>query len=324
MQKVAVLGAGAIGGWLAAALAEAGVPVGVVARGATLAALRQQGLRIDRGGSRQIYRVAAGCSAELGPQDLVIIATKAQDVGRALPDLLPLLHANTTVVAALNGVPWWFTQRFSGPLQNVVLQSVDPDGAIATAIAAGRAVGCVVHASVTRTAPGCISVGKADRLIFGEPAGGGSGRVQWLAETFERGGVKSTVSDNIRMDTWAKLWGNMNMNPISALTRAGTARMLADAEVRTLCLRMMDEMAAVGARIGLPFAMSASERMAVTLKLGDFRTSMLQDLDHGASLEYQPQLGAVVEIARQAGVAAPYCESVLGLIRQLSVSVSGA
>ena len=324
MQKVAVLGAGAIGGWLAAALAEAGVPVAVVARGATLAALRQHGLCINRGGSGQVYRVAAGSSAELGPQDLVIIATKSQDVGRALPDLLPLLHASTTIVAALNGVPWWFNQRFAGPLQDVVLQSVDPDGAIATAIAAERAVGCVVHASVTRTAPGCISVGKADRLIFGEPAGGSSGRVQWLAETFARSGVKSTVSDNIRMDVWAKLWGNMNMNPISALTRAGTARMLADAEVRALCLRMMEEMAAVGARIGLPFAMSASERMAITLKLGDFRTSMLQDLDHGASLEYQPQLGAVVEIARQAGVAAPYCESVLGLIRQLSVSVSGA
>jgi 2-dehydropantoate 2-reductase len=324
MNKVAVLGAGAIGGWLAAALAEAGAKVAIVARGATLLALREHGLRLTRGEQQSTYRVAAGSSSELGAQDLVIVATKAQDVTRAIPDIAPLLHAGTCVVSALNGIPWWFTQRFNGPLNNVTLESVDPGGAIASAISPERALGCVVHASVSRTAPGCIRIGKVDKLIVGEPDGSTSERVRWLSDTFARAGVATPISSDIRLDTWAKLWGNMNMNPISALTRASTGRMLGDPEVRSLCLRMMEEMAAVGQRIGLPFDMTPAQRMDVTRKLGDFRTSMLNDIESGAPLEYLPQLGAVVEVARRAGVAAPYCESVLGLIRQLSISNSGA
>jgi 2-dehydropantoate 2-reductase len=321
-MKAAVLGAGAIGGWLAAALAEAGVATSVVARGASLAAIRGQGLRLARDGVEKSYAVSAGPATELGAQDVVIVATKAQDVARALPDLLPLLGSDTMVVSALNGVPWWFTQQFPGPLNDCVLESVDPAGAVARAIAPQRTVGCVVHASTARTAPGCIRVNKADKLIFGEPGGIVSDRVRWLAETFARSGITTVASDNIRLDTWAKLWGNMNMNPISALTRATTGRMLGDPEIRELCLRMMEEMAAAGARIGLPFAMSAADRMAVTLKLGDFRTSMLNDLENGAPLEYEPQLGAVVEIARRAGTPAPFCAAVLGLVRQLSASVA--
>jgi 2-dehydropantoate 2-reductase len=263
-----------------------------------------------------------GTSAELGAQDLLIIATKGQDVARALPDILPLLHADTTVVSALNGLPWWFTQDFPGPLNNIALESVDPGGLVAAAIAPQRVVGCVVHASISRTAPGCIQVGKIGRLIFGEPAGHHSERVRWLAGACARAGVTAVASDNIRLEIWSKLWGNMNMNPISALTRAPTARMLGDPDVRALCLRMMEEMDQAGRRIGLPLDMSASERIAVTLKLGGFRTSMLNDLENGAPLEYAPLLGAVVEVAQRVGVPAPYCETVLALVRQLSQSIS--
>jgi len=321
-MRVAVLGAGAIGGWLAGALAGAGVPTSVVARGASLDAIRRQGLRLVRDGREHSYAVTAGSATELGPHDLVVVATKAQDVARALPDLLPLLHGDTAVVSALNGVPWWFTQDFPGPLHGAALESVDPGGVVARAIGPARAVGCVVHASTARIAPGCIRINKLDKLIFGEPRGPVSPRVRWLAATFANSGVETVASENIRLDTWAKLWGNMNMNPISALTRATTGRMLNDPDIHALCLRMMEEMAAAGARIGLPFGMSATDRMAITRKLGDFRTSMLNDLESGAALEYAPQLGAVVEIARLAGTPAPFCAAVLGLVRQLSNSLA--
>jgi 2-dehydropantoate 2-reductase len=324
MKKVAVLGAGGIGGWLAGALAEVGVDVSVVARGATLTAIRERGLRLTRDGKETTYRLAAGSSTELGAQDLVIIATKGQDVTRALPDIAPLLHAKTTVVSALNGLPWWFTQRFPGPLNNVVLESVDPGGAVAAAIAPERAVGCVVHASAAQTAPGCIRIAKLDTLFFGEPDGHISQRVQWLADTFARSGVKTVASTNIRLETWAKLWGNMNMNPLGALSRSTTVAMLDDPDVNKLCLYMMEEMAEAGKCIGLPFAMSAAERMVVTRKLGAIRPSMLNDLDNGAALEWAPQIGAVVEVAQRAGVPAPFCESVLGLTRLLSNAVEAA
>ena len=321
-MKVTVFGAGAIGGWLASALADAGVVVSLAARGATLDAVRAHGLRVTRDGSERRLKLHAAPARELGPQDMLIIATKAQDVGRATSDIAALLGPDTTVISALNGLPWWFTQSFPGPLNDVVLQSVDPGGVVASLIAAPRAVGCVVHASVSRPAPGHIRIGKVDKLTFGEPSGKASLRVRWLVDTFARGGVTTVASSNIRMDAWTKLWGNMNMNPLSALTRATTGRMLDDDDVRTLCLRMMEEMAAAGTRIGLPFSMSTADRMAITRKLGDFRTSMLQDLENDAPLEYQPQLGAVVEVARYTGVPAPFCEAVLGLIRQLSNSLT--
>ena len=320
-MKVAVLGAGAIGGWLASALAEAGIQVSIVARGATLAALRTSGLRVLRDDTERTHHLPAGDAAELGPQDFVIVATKAQDVGAAIPQITALLTANTCVVSALNGLPWWFCQEFAGPLNNTILESVDPGGCVAAAIEPRRAVGCVVHASVARTAPGAIRIGKVDKLLFGEPGGAPSERVARLCAAFSRAGIAAIASPQIRLEIWAKLWGNMNMNPLSALTRATTGRMLDDADIRALCLRMMEEMAAAGACIGLPFAMSATDRMAITRKLGDFRTSMLGDLENGAELEFQPQLGAVVEVARRVGVEAPFCESVLGLIRQLSESM---
>lgn len=320
-MKVTVFGAGAIGSWLASALVEAGVPVSLAARNATLDALREHGLRITRDGEQRSRRIAAAPAALLGPQDIVFIATKAQQLPAAVDDIATLLGPETIVVAALNGLPWWFTRNFPGPLDGLSLESIDPGGTVAQLIPLDRTVGCVVHASVSRVAPGHVRIGKVDRLVFGAPYAAPPERVRWLADTFARSGIATVVSPDIRMDAWEKLWGNMNMNPISALTRAGTARMLDDDEIRSLCLRMMEEMAAAGERIGLPFAMTAAERMAVTRKLGDFRTSMLQDLEGGSPLEYEAQLGAVVEVARRTGTPAPFCEAVLGLVRQLSRSL---
>lgn len=317
-NRVAVLGAGAVGCWLAAVLSDAGIAVSLVARGASLEALRRHGLRIRRDGQERNLALPAGAAAAFGPQDFVIVATKAQDVPRALPDLLPLLHARTAVVSALNGLPWWFSAGLPAPLHGRALQSVDPGGLVAAAITATRAIGCVVHASVTRTGPGCVRVNDVDRLIIGEASGPASERVRWLVEACNRGGVAAVASDSIRLDVWTKLWGNMTMNPLSALTRATTGALLDDPQVRALCLRMMGEMAAVGARLDLPLAIGAAERMALTRRLGDFRTSMLEDLENGRPLELEPQLGAVVEVAQLAGVPAPCCAQVLALTRLLS------
>ena len=323
-MKVAVLGAGAVGCWLAAEFAAAGASVSVAARGATLEALSTRGLRITRGGTTRDLRLRAAPAADLGPQDMVLVATKAQHVGAALGESRALLGPSTTVVSAHNGLPWWFTRQFAGPLEDAVLESVDPGGAIAALLAPGQAVGCVVHASLWRPAPVQVQVGGVDRLIFGEPSGTDSERVRWLAGAAARAGIDGRVSHTIRRDVWTKLWGNMSLNPLSALARASTARLLDDAHVHTLCLRMMDEMAAAGERIGLPFAISAAERMGVSRRLGDFRTSMLQDLQRGAPLEYGPLLGAVVEVARRTGTPAPFCEAVLGLVRLLSQSLAEA
>lgn len=321
-MKVAVLGVGSIGGWLAAALARAGHGPNLIARGETLAALRSGGLRITDKGVEQRFDLPAGSANDFGVQDIVLVALKSQQFAAALPQLQPLLGPDTAVVGTMNGIPWWFFENFSGPLENASLTSVDPDGAAVRLITAARSLGCVVHAAVRCIAPAHFAVGGVDKLIFGEPSGNPSERSRWLVEAFVRAGIRSELSPNIRFDVWTKLWGNMNMNPLSALTRSSTLRMLDDPDVAALCARMMGEMAAAGAQLGLRFSIEPRDRMAMTRKLGDFKPSMLQDLEAGRALEYAAQLGAVVEIARRLNTPAPCCEGVLGLTRLLSRSLN--
>ncbi|MFI4913600.1 MAG: 2-dehydropantoate 2-reductase [Steroidobacterales bacterium] len=319
--KIAVLGAGSIGGWLAASLARSGAAVSLAARGSTLAALRTGGLRVRHGTQESTFRLPAAPASELGPQDVLVLAVKAHDLPAALGDLRALIGSRTTVVAAMNGLPWWFFHNFLGPLENVALESVDPGGRLAALIAPTQVIGAVVHASASRLEPGRIQVKAVDRIILGAPSGHASASLTWLVESLSRAGVRTRESRHIRLDVWAKLWGNMNMGPLSALTRATTGRLLDDPQVHALCLKMMTEMAACGARLGLDCELDPLERIAITRKLGDFRTSMLQDLESGAALEYGPLLGAVVEVAQRLALPAPYCEAVLGLIRQLALSL---
>jgi 2-dehydropantoate 2-reductase len=221
------------------------------------------------------------------------------------------------VISGTNGIPWWFFQDFDGPLKDQILESVDPDGLQAQAFPRGRTLGAVVHASVRVTAPGRVQVMAADRVLLGEPSGESSARVRAVVEALRAGGIDSQASQHIRDEVWAKLWGNMNMNPVSALTRSGTAKMLADPDVRALCVRMMEEMQRCGQLLRLNSAMTPSERIDITRRLGDFRTSMLADVESGRPLELAPQLGAVVEIADRLAVPAPFCRSVFGLTRLL-------
>ena len=311
------MGAGAIGGWIADALDRAGWGVSMVARGATLEALRRDGLAVRSEGRVRVSHPIAGSAAELGPQTYIFLCTKAQLLPAMAPALQPLIGPDSVVVSATNGIPWWFFQGFGGALAECRLEAVDPSGAQAAAFPRAGTLGSVVHASARVLAPARIEVVAVDRYLLGEPDGSDSPRVAQLAAALQAGGINAQVSRQIRQEIWEKLWGNMNMNPLSALTRAGTARLLAEDDVRGLCLRMMEEMHACAAPLGLAVNLSAAERIAVTQRLGNFKTSMLADLEAGRPLELGPQLGAVVEIAARLNVPAPFMRSVLGLARLL-------
>jgi 2-dehydropantoate 2-reductase len=317
-SSVAVVGAGAIGAWIADALGAAGWSVSMVARGSTLEALRAEGLRIERGGETRRSRPRAGSPAELGIHDFVFLTVKAQALPDLAPSLSPLIGPSTVVVSGTNGIPWWFFHDFGGAMANQPLDAVDPGQTQDRAFPRQRILGSVVHASVQVLAPAHIRVVAADRLLVGEPSGEITPHLERVAGGLLAGGINAEISRRIRHEVWAKLWGNMNMNPLSALTRSGTARMLADADVRQLCLRMMEEMQVCARRLDLQTSVTPAERIAVTQRLGDFKTSMLADLEAGRPLELAPQLGAVAEIAQRLDVPAPFVRAILGLTRLLA------
>ncbi len=313
-----IVGAGAIGAWIGDALGRAGWEVSMLARGPTLEALRSGGLIVERGGETRHSRPRAGLPPELGIHDYVFLTVKAQILPDLAPSLSPLIGPDTVVVSGTNGIPWWFFHDFGCALANQPLQSVDPDQSQERTFPRKRVLGSVVHASARVLAPGHVQVVAADRLLLGEPNGEVTDRLQAAVSGLRSGGVNAEISQRIRHEVWAKLWGNMNMNPLSALTRCGTARMLADADVRELCIRMMEEMQVCARHLDLQMDITPAERIAVTQRLGDFRTSMLADLEAGRPLELAPQLGAVAEIAQRLDVPAPFMRAILGLTRLLS------
>jgi 2-dehydropantoate 2-reductase len=313
VSSVAIVGAGAIGAWIGDAFDRAGWNVSMLARGATLETLRASGLRVAQGDETRASRPRAGSAAELGVHDYVFLSVKAQLLPELAPQLSPLIGPSTVVISGTNGIPWWFFHDFAGPLANRCLKSVDPDQSQERAFPRERILGSVVHASVRVASPANVRVVAADRFILGEPGGAVSPRVEALVNALREGGINAQGSDSIRRDVWTKLWGNMSMNPLSALTRCGTAKMLANADVRDLCVHMMDEMQHCAQRLNLGIAMSPAERIAVTQRLGDFKTSMLADMEAGRALELDPQLGAVVEIARLLDIPTPFLRAVLGL-----------
>jgi 2-dehydropantoate 2-reductase len=315
--KICLVGAGAIGGFLGTRLAlDAGNAVAALARGATLVSLRDHGWRLRENGEllQAPLAMASDDPRDLGAQDLVVLALKAQALPGLAPSLAPLFAADTIVMPAMNGVPWWFGAGVAA-LGTQPLESVDPGGGIAAAVPLRSVVGCVVHASAATTEPGVTTHRMGRGLIVGEPAGGDSARVARLGETLRRAGFEVTCSPRIRYDIWYKLWGNMTMNPVSALTGATTDRLLDDELVRTFCARAMQEAAAVGARIGCDVRESADDRQAVTRKLGVFKTSMLQDVEASRTLELDALVGAVREIGQRVGVATPMIDALLGLTR---------
>lgn len=311
-KTVCVVGCGAIGGWLGAGLARAGCQVSVFARGATLAALQTQGLRL---GTEQHTVDASADAAALGVQDLVVLSVKAPSLRDVVRQIGPLIGPNTVVLTAMNGVPWWFFQGFGGALAGTQLQAVDAGGEIATAIPAANVIGCVVHASCSVDAPGVIQHHFGNGLILGEPSGQMSTRVQALATLLTQGGFAASVSPQVQKDVWYKLWGNMTVNPISALTGATTDLILGDELVRNFVSSVMLEAKEIGERIGIPIAQQPADRHQVTLKLGAFKTSMLQDVEAGKAVELDALVTVVRELGALTGVPTPFTDALLGLSR---------
>jgi len=315
-MKVCIVGAGAIGGWIGVKLARAGCDLGVLARGATLEALRTHGLRLEERGETTAVAVRASDDAgSLGEQDLVVVAVKAPAMSDVAARLRPLLGADTMVLSAMNGVPWWFFEGFGGRHAGTRLRSIDHDGGIAAAIPGAHIIGCVVHASCSVAAPGPTRHAFGNKLIIGEPSGAHSERVQRMHALLQRAGFEAVLSEQIQRDIWFKLWGNMTVNPISALTGATTDLIMGDELVRGFISRVMLEAREIGARIGLPIAQQPEDRHQITMKLGAFKTSMLQDVEAGKPVELDALVSAVKELGELTGVPTPFTDALLGLAR---------
>ena len=315
MFKVCIVGLGAIGGWLAAHLQRVeGVHVSALARGDTLAAVRTHGLRLDING--ETWRAPLPVSedaAAFGPQDLVILAVKGPAVAGVAAQVAQLCGPDTRVLTALNGLPWWFTAGL--PVQGLSLQSVDPGARIAALLPPQRVIGCVVHASCALREPGWVRHVMGNGLLIGEALGGNSPAVDALATLLTQAGFAAKAVESIQRDAWYKLWGNMTTNPVSALTRATTDRILADDLVRDFTTAIMREAADVGEKMGCPITQTPQDRHAITRSLGAFKTSMLQDIEAGRPIETDALLAAPRELAQQLGVPTPMLDALLGLTR---------
>jgi len=315
-MKVCIVGAGAVGGLIGTRLAvNTDAEVSALARGDTLKALNAQGWRLKQG--EEILSAptrAASDARTLGPQDLVVVAVKAPAMVSVAAQIGPLLGPATIVLPAMNGVPWWFAQGIDA-LGAEPLQSVDPGGVIAGAIALRHVVGCVVHLSAATAEPGLVVHRNGAGLIIGEPDGASSARLGSLHGLLTEAGFDVTSSSAIRHDIWYKLWGNLTMNPVSALTGATGDRMLDDPLVRNFCSAAMLEASAIGAKMGCAIGQAPEARHAVTRELGAFKTSMLVDVERGKPIELDAIVTAVHELGRRTGVSTPNIDALLGLTR---------
>jgi 2-dehydropantoate 2-reductase len=307
-MKICVYGAGAIGGLMAAWLSRAGHEVSVVARGAQLDAIRRDGLRVQSKDGTESFRVKADSNpAKLGQQDYVLVTVKAQSLTDVAGSIAPLLGKDTSIVTAMNGVPWWF--------RNMRLESLDPGGKLSRAIPTERVVGCVIHLAASTPEPGLIRHNMGARLILGEPGGRNTARTKRIAEALTGAGFEVQVSETIEKEFWVKLLGNVSFNPVSALTVTTADQLIQNKEVKAYMVEIMREVLAIGRAVGVDANIDPEARIDMARALGRFKTSMHQDLEAGKALEIDGLLAGTLEIARKAGVRAPFTESLYGLIR---------
>src|SRR5918992_454582 len=313
-MKICVYGAGAIGGLMAAWLARAGHEVSVVARGAQLDAIRRDGLRARSKGKTEACRVKADSDpAKLGEQNYVLVTVKAQSLTGVAQGIGPLLGRDTSVVTAMNGVPWWF---FHGIRKgDGRLESLDPGGALSRAIPTERIVGCVIHLAASTPEPGVVSHNMGTKLILGEPGGKNTFRTKRIAEALTGAGFEVATTETIEKEFWVKLLGNVSFNPVSALTVTTADQLIQNEEVKAYMVEIMREVLAIGRAVGVDANIDPEARIDMARVLGPFKTSMLQDLEAGKALEIDGLLAGTLEIARKAGVRAPFTESLYGLIR---------
>ncbi len=324
IKKIAVVGLGAGGGAFAGSLGtlppSKNIQISAIARGKALTALQTQGL-VWTDASSQTHQVALTASddpADLGPQDVVIVAVKGPSLADVAPVVQQLLAPHTLVLVAMNGVPWWFFDGLGGACDGLKLPVLDPQEVIARCIPTSQVLGCVVHFSAQSPSAGVVQNMKGNQLIIGEPAGDVSVRAQGLADVLNAAGFDVKVSPRIQQDIWFKLWGNMTMNPVSALTGAPCDQILDDDLVRSFCSAVMLEAQAIGARIGCDIAQAPEDRHAVTRKLGSFKTSMLQDVEHVRQIELDTLLGAVRAMGQHLQLPTPSMDALYGLTRLMA------
>ena len=310
-MKVCVVGAGAIGGYLAVKLAKAGVEVTVIIRGANLAAVKANGMKLIEDGSEHVERsmTATDKLAEAGAQDLVILAMKAHQVTPIANQLESLLGPETVIVTMQNGVPWWYFQKHDGEYSGRWVESVDPGGTIAAHIPIDKVIGCVVYPACEIVAPGVIRHIEGNRFPLGELDGAETPRVAAIAELFKKAGFKSPVLTNIRSEIWLKLWGNLTFNPISAVTHATLVDICQFPPTRALAANMMTEAQSIANKLGIEFRVSLEKRIAGAEGVGKHKTSMLQDVEAGRALEIDALVGSVIELGRLTKTPTPHIDA---------------
>jgi 2-dehydropantoate 2-reductase len=310
-MRVCIVGAGAIGGYLAVKLALAGASVTAIVRGANLAAVKANGLKLIEGEIEHVSALAATDKlAQVGPQEIVILAMKAHQVAAIADQLGHLLGPETTIVTMQNGIPWWYFQKHGGEFDGRRIESVDPGGLIAAHIPVERIIGCVVYPACEMVEPGVIRHIEGNRFPLGELDGTQTPRVLAIAELFKNAGLKSPVINNIRAEIWLKLWGNLTFNPISALTQATLVDICQFPPTRALAAAMMSEAQAIANRLGVEFRVSLERRIAGAEAVGKHKTSMLQDVESGRALEVDALVGSVVELGRLTQTPTPHIDAV--------------
>jgi len=316
-MKICIYGAGAIGGFLGVLLTRSGEEVTLIARGPHLVAMREQGLRLHMGGETHIVHPrCTDDTCEIGQQDFVILTLKAHSLPSIVENLRPLLGPHTAVVTAVNGIPWWYFYKLTGPWEDRRIECVDPGSRLWQGISPERIIGCVVYPACTITVPGEITHEYGDRFSLGEPDGSRSERCLSLSAALGKAGLKAPVRSQIRNEIWVKLWGNLCFNPISALTHATLDLIIADVGTRTVARQMMLEAQAIGERLGVNFGISLEKRIEGAATVGAHKMSMLQDLELGRGMEIDALVTVVQEMGLLVGVPTPYIDTVLALVRQ--------
>ena len=324
-MNICVYGAGAVGGLIAAWLARSGHQVSVVARGRQLEAIRSHGLRVRERASGRVESHAVRAESDpaaLGPQDYVVVSVKAQSLAQVAERIGPLVGPHTSIITAMNGVPWWFFDRLEFGGGKLRLESLDPGGKLGRAIPTERIVGCVIHLAASTPEPGLVGHDMGRRLILGEPGGRNGVRTKDIAGALSAAGFEIVVSDCIEKDFWVKLLGNVSFNPVSALTVSTADRLIENRQVKAYMVEIMREVLAIGRAVGVDADIEPEARLDMARALGRFKTSMLQDLEAGKPLEIDGLLAGTLEIAAKAGVPAPCTHSLFGLIRARALSTN--
>ena len=324
-MKLAVVGAGAIGGYVGALLSAAGEEVTFIARGSNLEAIQRNGLKVVLEDGTEVHARDATAHerpSDAGPQDVVFLAVKAHQVTPIAPKLDHLCHETTSIVTMQNGIPWWYFQRLGGPYDGHPVKSADPDGSIARLIDPARIIGSVVYPAANLVAPGVVHVVEGKRFTLGELDGSETPRVQTISASMAKAGLKAPITTDIRSEIWLKLWGNLSFNPISALTGATLVDLVKFPLTRELCIAMMREAEQIANTLGVTFRVGIDRRIAGAEKVGAHKTSMLQDLEQGKPLELDALVGSVVELGRLTNTPTPHIDAVYACTSLLAKTVA--